>query len=453
MEIMIIGCGKVGQTLIQQLSDEGNNITAVDISEDKIRDVSRKYDVMGIVGNGATYMTQLEAGIRSSDLMIAVTAQDELNLLCCLVAKKAGNCQTIARVRNPEYSKEAPYLQEELGLAMVINPEYAAAAEIARVLRFPSAIKIDTFSKGKMELLKFRLPESCILYNYSVKEISTKLHCDVLVCMIERGEEVFIPNGDVCFQAGDLISIIATPANAAVFFKKLKLFTNRTRDAILVGGGQIAFYLSNILTKSGISVKLIEKNRQRCEELSQLLPKVSIIHGDAADKETMLEEGLEKTGAFVALTNLDEENILLSLFARSKMSGKLVTKINRIEFDEIIRQLNLDSIVNPKQLTAEYIIRFVRAMKKSMGSNVETLYSLIKGKVEAAEFLIKEQSAIVGVPLQELEFKENVLIAGILRRGKMLIPRGQDTIEIGDSVVVVSRRLGLHDICDILKQG
>ncbi len=453
MDIMIIGCGKVGQTLVQQLNDEGNNITVVDVSEDKIKDVTQKYDVMGVVGNGATYMIQLEAGIENADLMIAVTASDELNLLCCLIAKKAGNCQTIARVRNPEYNKEAPYLKEELGLAMVINPEYAAAAEIARLLRFPSAIKIDTFAKGKIELLKFRLPKKCALYNYSVKEISTRLHCDVLVCMIEREGEVFIPNGDMTFQQGDLISIIATPANAAAFFKKLQIFSNRTKDAILVGGGQIAYYLSNILTRSGISVKLIEKDRRRCEELSQLLPKVTIIHGDAADKETMMEEGLENTGAFVALTNLDEENILLSLYARSRMSGKLVTKINRLEFDEIIKQLDLDSIVNPKNLTAEYIVRFVRAMKKSIGSNVETLYSLIKGKVEAAEFLIKERSAIVGVPLQNLVFRENVLIAGILRNGKMLIPRGQDMIQIGDSVVVVSRQLGLHDICDVLGQG
>lgn len=453
MEILIIGCGKVGHTLVQQLGDEGNNITVVDISEGKIKEATNKYDVMGVVGNGATYKVQLEAGIRTADLMIAVTASDELNLLCCLIAKKAGNCQTIARVRNPEYNKEVSYLQEELGLAMVINPEFAAASEIARLLRFPSAIKIDTFAKGKMELLKFRLPANSMLQRYAVKEISARLHCDVLVCMIEREGDVFIPNGDVTFQSGDLISIIATPVNAVHFFKKLNLFSNRIKDVMIVGGGQITFYLSSLLTKSGIAVKLIEKNQKRCEEFCQLLPKVTVIHGDASDKETLMEEGLERTGAFVALTNLDEENILLSLYARSKTAGKLVTKINRIEFDEIIRQLNLDSIVNPKHLTAEYIVRFVRAMRNSLGSNVETLYSLIQGKVEAAEFLVKDQSAIVGIPLQDLVFKENVLIAGILRHGKMLIPRGQDTIEIGDSVVVVSRHLGLHDICDILGQG
>lgn len=448
---MIVGCGKVGQALVEQLSDEGDNITVIDVDERKVNEASRKYDVMGIVGNGATHMVQLEAGIEHTDLMIAVTASDELNLLCCLVAKKAGKCQTIARVRSPEYSKDAPYLQEELRLAMVINPEFAAASEIARVIRFPSAVKIDTFAKGKLELLKFRLPNNCILTDYSVKDISTKLKCDVLVCMIERGDETIIPGGDMTFNQGDMISIVATPQNANRFFRKINYHSNQIKNVIIAGGGNIAYYLSKMLIKSGIAVKIIELNDQRCEELCVELPKATIIHGDASEKETLLEEGIDNTGAFVALTNLDEENILLSLFAHSIMNGKIVTKVNRIEYDEIIRKLDLDSIVNPKHITAECIVSFVRAMKNSMGSNVETLYSLIKGKVEAAEFVIRERSPILDVPLQELVFKPNVLIACIVRNDKMIIPRGQDTIKLGDSVVVVSRHLGLHDICDILE--
>ncbi len=451
MNIMIVGCGKVGQALVEQLSDEGDNITVIDVDERKVNEASRKYDVMGIVGNGATHMVQLEAGIEHTDLMIAVTASDELNLLCCLVAKKAGKCQTIARVRSPEYSKDAPYLQEELRLAMVINPEFAAASEIARVIRFPSAVKIDTFAKGKLELLKFRLPNNCILTDYSVKDISTKLKCDVLVCMIERGDETIIPGGDMTFNQGDMISIVATPQNANRFFRKINYHSNQIKNVIIAGGGNIAYYLSKMLIKSGIAVKIIELNDQRCEELCVELPKATIIHGDASEKETLLEEGIDNTGAFVALTNLDEENILLSLFAHSIMNGKIVTKVNRIEYDEIIRKLDLDSIVNPKHITAECIVSFVRAMKNSMGSNVETLYSLIKGKVEAAEFVIRERSPILYVPLQELVFKPNVLIACIVRNDKMIIPRGQDTIKLGDSVVVVSRHLGLHDICDILE--
>lgn len=451
MNIIVVGCGKVGQAIVQQLSDEGNDITVIDIDEKKINEASRKYDVMGVIGNGATHSVQLEAGIEHTDLMIAVTASDELNLLCCLVAKKAGKCQTIARVRNPEYSKDAPYLQEELRLAMVINPEFAAASEIARVIRFPSAVKIDTFAKGKLELLKFRLPNNCILTDYSVKEISSKLKCDVLVCMIERKDEAIIPGGDMTFQQGDMISIVATPQNANKFFKKINYHSNQIKNVMIAGGGNIAYYLSKMLLKTGISVKIIDRNEQRCEELCVKLPKATIIHGDASENETLLEEGIDNMGAFVALTNLDEENILLSLFAHSRMNGKIVTKVNRIEYDEIIQKLDLDSIVNPKHITAENIVQFVRAMKNSMGSNVETLYSLIKGKVEAAEFVIRERSSILDTQLQSLKFKPNVLIACIVRNNDMIIPRGQDTIKLGDSVVVVSRHLGLHDICDILE--
>ncbi len=450
MDIIIVGCGKVGQTLVEQLNEEGNDITVIDIDGNKLNRITQKYDVMAVVGNGATYSVQMEAGIERADLMIAVTASDELNLLCCLVAKKAGRCQTIARVRNPEYSKDARYLQEELSLAMVINPEFAAASEIARVIRFPSAIKIDTFAKGKAELLKFRLPEDCLLCTFMVKDIALKLHCDVLVCMIERDNTVLIPNGDMMFQPNDRISIIATPASANRFFKKIKLFTNRTKNVMIVGASSIAYYLSKILLKSGISVKLIEQNEKRCEEYSLQIPNAIVIHGDGTDKEILMEEGLPQMGAFIALTNFDEENILLSLYARSQMRGKLVTKINRIEFDDIIQKLDLDTIINPKSTTAEYIVRFVRAMKNSMGSNVETLYTLIKGEVEAAEFYVKTASKIVGVPLQQLNFKDNVLIACISRNGKLFIPRGHDVIKVGDSVVVVSRHLGLHDICDII---
>ena len=451
MNIIIVGGGKVGKALTEQLNEEGNSITIIDIVPEKVEYISNRYDVMGIVGNGATHEIQQQAGIVTADLLIAVTASDELNLLCCLIAKKAGNCKTIARVRNPEYNSEVEYFKEMLGIAMLINPEYASATEISRVLRFPSAIKIDTFAKGKIELLKFRLLENSPLIHHSVKEIATGFHCDVLVCTIERDRQAFIANGNFIFEKDDIISIIATPKNASYFFKKIKIKTQQVNNAMIIGGGSIAYYLSKILLKSGISVKIIEKNEKRCEELSILLPEATIIHGDASDQEILMEEGLEKAGAFVALTNMDEENILFSLFAKSKMSGKLVTKINRTDFDEVIQSMNLDSIVNPKSLTAEYIALFVRAMKNSMGSNMETLYTIIKGKVEASEFKIRTNSRIAGVPLEQLKLKDNVLIAGIMRENNMIIPRGHDKIEIGDSVIVVSTHLGLHDICDILE--
>ena len=451
MNIIIVGCGKVGQALAQQLNEEENDITVIDTLASRVNETAARYDVLGVVGNGATHLTQQEAGIKNADLLIAVTGSDELNLLCCLIAKKAGNCHTIARVRSPQYSSEAPYLKEELGLAMVINPEYAAAAEIARVLRFPSAIKIDTFAKGRVELMKFKLPEDSPLAGLAVKEISTKLHCDVLVCTVERGDNAYIANGEFRFLDKDIISIIASPKNANAFFKQIKYKTNSVRDVMIVGGGDMTHYLCGILNRSGISVKVIEKDQARCDELSEELEFVTVINGDAVDQQVLFEEGIEKVGAFVALTNLDEENILPSLFAKSVSSGKLVTKINRIDFDDVIRHLELDTIIYPKNITSESIIRYVRAMKNTIGSNVETLYNIIKGKVDASEFIIKENSPIVGKPLMELKLRPNLLVASIMRGKKVIIPRGGDTMEVGDSVIIVSSK-ALHDITDILAE-
>ncbi len=449
MNIIIVGCGKVGEELAHRLNDEGDNITVIDVDSTKVNDVTSRLDVLGVTGNGATHLVQQEAGIRDADLLIAVTGSDELNLLCCLIAKKEGNCQTIARVRDPQYSTEAPYLKEELGLAMVINPEFQAAAEIARVLRFPSAIKIDTFAKGKVDLMKFRLPENCVLTGCSVKEIATKLKCDVLVCTVERGDEAFIPNGEFVFEEKDIISVIASPANANAFFRKIDYKINQVKDCMIAGGGDVAYYLCRILRKAGISLKLIEKDPKRCEKLCTALPEVTVICGDAADQQILLEEGLENANSFAALTNLDEENIMLSLFARVKGCKKLVTKINRIDFFDVIKQLDLDSIIYPKNITSELIVSYVRAMKNTIGSNVQTVYSIIKGKAEAAEFLIKDTSPVLGKPLMELKFKPNVLVAVILRGNRVIIPRGSDVIEKNDSVIVVSD-IRPHDISDIL---
>lgn len=450
MDIIIVGCGKVGQTLAEQLNEEGNNITVIDLLPSKVNETAARYDVLGVVGNGATHITQQEAGIRTADLLIAVTGSDELNLLCCLIAKKAGNCQTIARVRSPQYSTEAPYLKEELGLAMVINPEQAAAAEIARVLRFPSALKIDTFAKGRVELLKFQLPEGSPLEGLAVKEISTKLHCDVLVCTVERGDSAYIANGDFRFMEKDVVSMIASPKNANTFFKQIKYRTNSVKDVMIVGGGNITHYLCEILNRSGIDMKVIEMDRDRCEELAEELEHVKVINGDAVDQQVLYEEGIENTGGFVALTNLDEENILLSLFAKSVSKCKLITKVNRIDFDDVIRHLEIGTVIYPKNITAESIVRYVRAMKNTIGSNVETLYTIIKGKADAAEFIIKENSPVIGKKLMEMKLKPNVLVASILRDRKVIIPRGGDTIEVGDSVIIVSN-FALHDIADILE--
>jgi len=453
MNIIIVGCGKVGEALAEQLNEEGSNITVIDLNADRVHDVSSKYDVMGVIGNGATHAILMEADIKHCDLLIAVTGSDELNLLCCLIAKKAGNCQTIARVRSPEYSVEAPYLKDELGLAMVINPEFTAASEIARVLRFPSAMKIDTFAKGRVEMMKFRLPENSPIIGCAVKELAGKFRCDVLICTVEREDEAFIANGDFVFEEKDVISLIATPKNANDFFRKINYKMNSVKDVMIIGGGEISHYLCQILKRSGggISIKIIEKDLKRCEELSAELEDVRIIHGDAAEQALLMEEGLENAGGFIALTNLDEENIFLSLFAKRVTDGKLVTKINRIDFDDVIKHLDLDTIIYPKNITSETIARYVRAMKNTIGSNVETLYSIVKGKIEAAEFSIKDGSPIVGIPLSKLHLKPNVLIAAILRGRTVITPHGNDEIQAGDSVVIVSGHTEMHDITDILK--
>lgn len=450
MNIIIIGCGRVGRTLAGKLNDDGNDVTVIDMSAEKVKKITNRYDVMGVVGNGATHTVQQEAGIETADLLIAVTNSDELNLLCCLIAKKEGHCHTIARVKNPQYSQETAYFKDELGLAMIINPEYAAAEEIARVLRFPSALKIEPFAKGKVELIKFRLQKDSLIAGLSVKEVVAKFHADILVCTIERGEEAYIANGDFVFAEKDVVSIVASPKNAKEFFKNIRYKGHSIKNALVAGGGVITHYLCGILERSGISLKIVEKDMKACEELCSKWEKTVVIHGDPSDHDLLMEEGLGKAGAFVALADLDEENIILSVFAKNAGCGKMITKINRTDYDSVAGRLDLDTTVCPRTLTADYILRYVRAMKNTMGSNMETLYNIISGKVEASEFIIKENSPIVGKPLSKLRFKKDVLIASITRGDEVIIPRGQDEIQVGDAVVIVSR-LALHDVAEVLR--
>ena len=403
MNIIIVGCGKVGSTLAKQLSKEGHNISIIDTNERVVEEFSNNHDVMGIVGNGAAHSIQKSAGIEKAHLLIAVTGSDELNLLCCLIARKAGNCETIAKVRNPIYNREIEFIKGELGLSMVINPEYEAASEIARILRFPSVIDINVFNKGSVELLSFKVQEQSILHNMKVHEIRGKLKCDILVSMVERGEEVIIPNGEFTIQENDIISLIAPHKKATEFFIKIGMMNNPVKNTMLIGGGHISYYLAKRLLKYGINVTLVEKKEDRCEELSELIPEAMIIHGDGTDKELLMEEGIAEAESFASLTGLDEQNVLLSLYANSKMKGKIITKVNKIAFDEVIDNLNLGSIIYPKFITMQYILQYVRAMNNSIGSNVETLYKIKKDKAEAIEFYVNEGSKLVGIPLEKLK--------------------------------------------------
>lgn len=451
MNIIIVGSGKVGEALAYQLNKEGNDVTIIDENAEKVRTIANKLDIMGVIGNGASRATQKDAGIDKADLLIAVTGTDEINLLSCLVAKKSAGCRTIARLKNPEYNTDAHYFKDELGLAMVINPEEAAAKEIARILNFPSALKVESFAKGLVELLTFKIPEGSRLIGMSIKEVAMKFKTNVTFCTIERDNDAYIANGNFVFEERDTVSFIASSKDAIDFFSGIDHKIQPIKDAIIVGGGELTHYLCSLLNRSGISVKVIEKDAQRCSDLAIEFGKATIINGDPADEDTLREEGVSKASAFIALTGLDEENILLSLFAKKTGARKVITRINRIEYDDIINHLDLDSIVYPKNITADMIISYVRALNNTRGSNIETLYKIVKGKAEAAEFTVGEGSPIAGKPLAELNFKPNVLIASIKRGKTSIIPRGQAVIEAGDSVVVVTKGLSLEDISDILK--
>lgn len=450
MQIVIVGCGKVGTALARSLSQEDNNICIVDIKSDVVHQICTECDIMGMVGNGASYSVLKEAGIETADLLIAVTEHDELNLLCCVIARKASKCQTIARVRNPMYSQEKRFLQRELGLSMIINPEQTAATEIASVLGFPSALGIDSFAGGKVEMIRFRIPADSKLNDMALKDVNAMIKCDFLICAVDRGGQVEIPGGNFALKAGDVVSLVTSRKSAKFFFEKIGMDTNRAKNAMIVGGGKITLYLAKMLDNLGIAVKIIEKNPERCKELSEQLPSAVIVNGDGSDEAFLREERLDTMDAFVALTNLDEENILLALMAKKKVSRKVVTKINREQLNEVIHNLELDSVVYPKLLMAQKILRYSRATKNSIGSNVKTLYRMYDDKVEALEFSITENSKITGIPLRQMKLKKGLLISAITRNDKLLIPDGQTEILPGDSMIVVTTHMGLQDAGDIL---
>lgn len=452
MKIIIIGCGKVGRTLAQQLSEEQHDIVLVDTNAEKLQEVTEEIDAMTLVGNGASIGVQKEAGVEDADMLIAITNSDELNLLCCLIAKKVSKCETVARVRNPIYSEEINFIKERLGVSMSLNPELATVTEMARLLRFPSAIQIDTFAKGRVELLKFKVKPEFDMDGLAVSGLADKFKCDILICGVERDGEVTIPGGDFILKDNDLVSIVASPTNSAAFFKKIGLGTNQVKNALIVGGGTLGYYLAKQLLSMKIRVRIVEKDAKRCEELSELLPEAVIINGDGTDKKLLLQSGLEAAEAFITLTNIDEENIFLALYAKDQSHAKLITKVNRFAFDNIIEKLDLGSVIYPKYITADYILQYVRAMQNSIGSNVETLYQILDNQAEALEFSIREDGPVVGVPLMDLALKKNLLVACINHNGRIIIPRGHDQIQVGDTVIIVTTEKGFQDINDILRK-
>lgn len=450
LNIIIVGCGKVGSTLVSRLCEEGHDITVIDKDKDVVADICETYDVLGIVGNGSSIKVQMDAGIENANLMIAVTDSDELNILCCTMAKKVGNCSTVARVRNPDYSDELLYLREKLELSITLNPELETANEIARLLRFPSALSINAFARGQVEMITFKIPDDNMICGMPLYELQLQFPFQVLICAVERDGELTIPNGSFVLKAGDVVSYVSTVKNAHSFFKKIGLKTHRVSDAFIVGGGRTSYYLAKQLIEMGIKVKIIERDVARCEELSLLLDKAMIICGDGSDEKILAREGFFEAESFIPLTGMDEENILLTLHAKRSPNTKVITKVNRITFNSVIESLELGSVVYPKYITAETIIAYVRAKRNSIGSNVETLYHIFGDRAEAIEFKIKEGSPVVGITLKDLKLKKNLLIACITRGGKVIIPGGNDSIEVGDRVVIVTMESGFKDVADIL---
>lgn len=452
MNIIIAGCGKVGFTIAEQLNEEGHDVTMIDIRRQVLESALEKLDIQGLVGNGTSYRVQQEAGIAKSDLLIAVTDQDEVNLLSCLIAKKAGGCHTIARVRNPEYYKEINFIKEELGLSLAINPEMACAMEILQLIQIPSALEVNTFAKGRVNLIKLTIPKGSVLHDMKVWEFATKISSRTLICIVQRGQNIIIPDGNAVLQENDHIYVSTPWDEMGNLFSKVGLKAKRIRTVMIAGGGTIAFYLASGLSKSKIQVKLIEKNKERCHLLSEMLPNARVIYGDASDRQLLLEEGVRDVDAFVSLTDLDEENILLSMFVNRIAKAKVITKINKLSFEEVLEDMDVGSIVCPKYITSEHILRYVRARQNSFGSNVETLHKMLDNRVEALEFAVHDSSEVTGTSLMELNLRSNLLVCSINRGGKIITPTGKDVILPGDTVVVVTTNKGLTDLKDILKK-
>lgn len=450
LNILIIGCGKVGRTLVEQLCLEGHDITVIDKNPAKVESLSNIHDVMGVCGNGASFSVQKEAGIQDTDLVIAVTGSDELNLLCCTVAKQVSDCSAIARVRTPDYNDDISYLREKLGLARIINPELEAAKEIARILYMPAALEVNSFAHNQAEIVKFKIPKHNVLDKLKIMDLNKKVKHNILICAVERQDEITIPSGNFELLAGDIVSFVGTRKNCSRFFKSIGFDTHRVNDTMIIGGGKAAYYLADLLLRDGIAVKIIERDLKRCEELSTLLPEAVIINGDGTDEALLREEGLATAESFVPLTGIDEENIMLTLHAKQVSNAKVITKVNRTTFKTVMSTLDFDSVIYPKYITSESIISYVRAKQASKDSNIEILYHMFDSKAEAIEFVVTEESPVTNKTFLDLQLKKNLLICFISRKGRIFIPTGRDMIHVGDEVMIVTTHTGFQDITDIL---
>ncbi|MBR6916620.1 MAG: Trk system potassium transporter TrkA [Clostridia bacterium] len=453
MKIIIVGCGKVGEAIAGALCNEGHDICVIDTNKQVIEKVTYAYDILGICGDGILYEVLEEAGAAGADLIVATTSRDEINMLSCIIAKDMGTVRCIARVRDPKQNAHAVYLSQHLGISMTVNPELLASREAARLILMPSATEVDTFARGRIDMVQIKLTEDSPICGKPLTKLHNALASKILVCAIQRpGEaEAIIPTGNFVPMAGDKVYVTATHRDMGTFFREMGLQSGKLKNALLIGGGKISYYLAQALQSSGIKVKIIERDHDRCLELASALPKVSIVCGDGADQSVLEEEGIRDFDSVVALTGIDEDNIIVSLYAKLIGVPKIITKINKPELKEMAEKVGIECIISPKQLTTEVMLTYVRSAEKTGSSKIRTLYRVADDKAEAMEFLVDTKCRAVDIPLSELKTKKNLIIAGIIRQGKVIFPGGQDTINQGDIVIVVTTNKFINELDGILE--
>lgn len=452
MKIIVNGCGKIGSTILASLVSEGHDVTAIDTNPEVIQKLTNIYDIIGVCGNGADNDVLQEANAGSYDLLISTTASDEINMLTCFFAKKLGVENTVARIRNPEYNdKSLSFMKSQLDISLIINPELMAAQELFNVLKLPSAAKIENFSVRNFEVVEFKIREDSVLDGLKIYELRNKFKAKFLICAVQRGEEAYIPAGSFELKSGDKIGVTASPSEIVRLFNELGMRQSSAKKVMILGGSKTAVYLAKQLCSVGNSVTVVEKDRQKCEELTEDLPKALVVCGDGSSQEVLTEEGLASVDAVIALTGLDELNILISSYASSQKVPKVIAKINRQELIPLAEHWGLDTIVSPRKTISNTIVRYARALENSQGSSVETLYKLMDDKVEALEFIAKAGLDILDIPFKDLKLKSNILIAGIVRDRKVIIPTGADMITAGDKVIVFAANHRINDLSDIAR--
>lgn len=451
MEIVVVGCGKIGSTIVASLVEEGHSVVAVDNNSAVLESITNIYDVMTVCGSGTDCEVLREAGVGEAKLVVAVTASDEFNMLCCYLAKSMGAAHTIARIRNPEYNLESlAFIKQELGLSLIINPEMLAAREIHNIIKVPSALKIESFSGRRFEIIEMMISEGSPLNDIRLMDIRNKFKAKFLVTAVQRNDNVYIPDGNFVLKSGDKIGLTGESGEILKLMRLLGLERKQSKNVMILGGSRTAYYLARLLLETGHRVNIIERDNNRCDELSDLLPKAVIINGDGAQQEVLEEEGLSTTDAFVSLTGMDEENILISIFASNMHVPKVIAKINRPELAAMARNLGLDTMISAKKIVADILVQYARALENSLGSNIETLYKIMDEQAEVLEFNVRADFKPVNIPLKELKLKDGILLGGIIRNRKSILPAGDDVIMKGDRVIVITANRRLNDLSDIL---